>query len=428
MHWQYNPYAVPLVIVALMSAALVTYAWRRRTTPGAGPLTLLKLAVFVWSLGYVLGLSSTDLPSKVFWAKVQNPGIVAVPLMWLVLVIQYTGQEKWLTRRNLTLLAIIPLVTLLLAWTNDAHGLIWSHVSLYSINSLSMVEFIHGPAFWVYWGYSQLLLVVSAVLLLRSPANSQRTYRGQACVMLVGALAPWAGNALYLSDLNPFPGLDLTPFAFALSGIAAAWAVFRFRLLDIAPIARDAVIESMSDGVIVLDTQGHIVDLNPVAQQILGRSASDTIGAPASQVPPDGLDDTVPYDNSTITHHEITLGEGETQCRYDMRTSPLYDRRNRVTGSLVILRDITEQVRTEKALRESEARLRTLQDSIPIGILLIDAETHVIVDANPAAIAMIGAPWNRSSVPYVTTTSVQQRRDAAPSPTLGKHWIAQSAC
>ena len=86
------------------------------------------------------------------------------------------------------------------------------------------------------------------------------------------------------------------------------------------------------------------------------------------------------------------LGEGETQRRYDRRTSPLYDKRNRVTGSLVILRDITERVRTEKALRESEVRLRTLQDSIPDGILLIDAETHVIVDVNPAAVAMIGAP------------------------------------
>ena len=61
MHWQYNPYAVPLVIMALMLAALVTYAWRRRATPGAGPLALLLLAVLVWSLGYVLELSSTDL-------------------------------------------------------------------------------------------------------------------------------------------------------------------------------------------------------------------------------------------------------------------------------------------------------------------------------------------------------------------------------
>ena len=136
-----------------------------------------------------------------------------------------------------------------------------------------MIELTYGPAFWVYRGYSQLLLVVSAALLLRSLVHSQRIYRGQADAMLVGALAPLAGNALYLFGLNPFPGLDLTPFAFALTGIAAAWAVFRFRLLDIVPIARDAVIENMSDGVIVLDTQGRVVDLNPIAQQILDRSA-----------------------------------------------------------------------------------------------------------------------------------------------------------
>ncbi len=78
-------------------------------------------------------------------------------------------------------------------------------------------------------------------------------------------IAPWLGNALTIFGLKPFPGLDFTPFAFTISGLAVAWSLFRFRLFNIIPVAREAVIESMRDAVIVLDEQGRIVDLNPVA-------------------------------------------------------------------------------------------------------------------------------------------------------------------
>ena len=54
--------------------------------------------------------------------------------------------------------------------------------------------------------------------------------------------------------------------------------------------------------------------------------------------------------------------------------------------------DITERKRAEEALRDNEERLRTILDTIQAGVVVIDEEGHTIVDANPAALAMIGAP------------------------------------
>ncbi len=130
MHWQYTPYVLPLVIAAAVSAAVAFFAWRRRPAPGVMSLVFLMLGVCEWSLGYAVGMASADLAAKVFWAKVQYFGIVSVPVMWLILALQYTNREKWLTRRNRVLLAIMPLLTLLLAWTNESHGLIWSDMRL----------------------------------------------------------------------------------------------------------------------------------------------------------------------------------------------------------------------------------------------------------------------------------------------------------
>jgi PAS domain-containing protein len=244
------------------------------------------VGVSAWTAGYALELGAGDLAAKVFWAKVEYLGIAAVPLAWLVFALRYTGREGWLTRRNLALLAALPLVTLLLVWTNEAHGLVWSSTRLGAPGASPALEVDHGAWFWVHWSYSYLLLLLGTVLLVSMIARSMRMYRRQGVTLLLAAAAPWVGNGVYVLDLGPVPNLDLTPFAFLLSGVATALALFRFRLLDIVPVARDNVVEGMSDGVLVVDLQDRVVDANPAAGRILHWPASKAVGQPASRLVP----------------------------------------------------------------------------------------------------------------------------------------------
>ena len=358
MGWQYNAYVPPLVAAAAVSAALALFVWRRRPAPGTVPFVWLMLAVTEWSLGYALELGSTDLPGKLLWAKVQYLGIVFVPLAWLVFALQYTRRDKWLARRNLIWLSIVPCFTLLLVWTNDVHGLIWSSVKLDNSGSFPMLDLTYGAWWWVNFVYSYLLLLLSTFLLVQVLVRSPHLYRGQAGALLIGALAPWVGNVLYVSGLSPLPCLDLTPFAFTLTGLAVAWGLFHFQLLRIVPVARDAVVESMGDAVIVLDMQDRIADLNPAAQRLLGHAASEIIGQPASHVLsdwPDGSTELAEvlverYRDVREAYSEIVLGEGGAQRTFDLRISPLYDRRGRFTGRLVVAHDITERKQAERRL------------------------------------------------------------------------------
>lgn len=360
MHWQYTPYVLPLVIAAAMSATLALTAWQRRPASGATPSALLMLALAEWQLGYALELGSADLPSELFWAKAQYLGMVMVPVLWLAFVLQYTGREKWLTRHNLVLLTIEPLVTLLLVWTNEVHGLIYSNIEVYTNGSFSKLDETFGTWAWVDVAYSYMLLMLGTLLLIQALIRSPRLYRRQVGALLIGAFAPWAAEVLSISGLRPFPHLDLTPFAFTLTGLAMVWGLFRFRLLDIVPVAREAIIEGMNDGVIVLDTQNRIVDLNLAAQRIIGCPASETIGQPATQVLSDRPDLFERYRDVTEAHAEIVLGEEEAQRIYDLRILPLYGRRGRLTGRLVVLRDITERKQMEETLQASEQKYRKL--------------------------------------------------------------------
>jgi PAS domain S-box-containing protein len=356
--WQPTSYSLLLALAAVMAAVLAVYARSRRGTPGAREVTLLLLSVFVWCAAYALESASSGLALKVFWAKVEYLGIALAPLTWFAFALAYAGRDRWLTRRNLALLAVIPAVTLLLVTTNEAHGLVWSSTALEASGAFLVVE--HGAWFWVFWIYSYSMLVLGTFFLVSMLARSPGIYRRQGAALLVAVAAPWVGNGMYVLGLNPFPYLDLTPFAFLVSGMALSWGLFRFRFLELVPVARDALVEGMEDGVIVVDPGGRIVDLNPAAQRVLGTTASEAVGEPLSRLSPvldDLIDGYSAVDGDLEAHKEVDLGEGGTGRSYDLVLSSLRDRGGRRTGRLLVLRDVTERKHAEKEMIRQGAEL-----------------------------------------------------------------------
>ena len=351
MDWQYNTYTIPLLIAAAVSSAVALYAWRRRHAPAAAPLTAAMMTVVFWAMAYALELASIDLAAKILWAKVQYLGIVCVAVSWLVFALAYSGKEGWLTPLIKALLAVAPPLTLATVFTNDAHSLIWRDITLDTSNSVPVLMFSYGDGFWVLTGFSYLMLLASTVMLVKGVVRSPQLYRGQAAVLLVGVMAPWMGHALRISGLSPFRHLDLTPFAFTASGLASAFGLFRFRLLDILPVARDAVVEGMIDGMIVLDTKDRIADINPAAQQAVGHEGSKIIGRPIATILPIWPELIERDSEGAETRSEIILGEGEAARWFDLRISLLHDRRGRFSGRLGILRDVSQRKRAEEAVQ-----------------------------------------------------------------------------
>src|SRR6266700_3452908 len=394
MHWQFTPYVFPVMASAVVSAALASYAWHRRPAPGATSFSLLMLAVAGWSLAYALELVSSDLPAALFWDNIGWLGAACAPTLWLTFVLQYTGRARWLTRRNIAILMVEPLITLLLVGTNQFHGLIESNIRLDTSGSFTALEVTYGVWYWINIAYSYLLLFVGAILicmLIQSLVRSARLYLGQAVALLIAVVAPWVGNALTIFGLNPFPKLDLTPFAFTVTGVAMASSLFLFRLLDIIPVAREAVIESMRDAVIVLDEQNRIVDLNPAAQRLAVCTASKAVGQPFSQVFAAWPELVERYHDVTEADAEVVLGEGEALRYFDLRISPLYRRNGDlvVAGRLIVLNDITEHKQAERSLRESEERFRNIFAEAPIGMAVVGLDGTVL-QVNKTFCEMLG--------------------------------------
>ena len=249
MNWQYTPLVFPLLIATGVALGFAGFSWKRRPAIGATSFAIFMLAAAVWALGDALRLVSTDLPAKILWAKFRYLGVVAIPTAWLSLVLEYTRRERWLTRRNQILLAVEPVIFLLLVWTNENHHLIWrSDGELVMMGPWVVWHAPHGFLFWVHAAYSYLLLLLTTILLVLALfRRSLELSRMQAGILLIGTLTPLVGNVLSALHLVDIP-LDVTPFVFTLVGLPVAWGVSPFRLFDIVPVARRAVVNSMNDG------------------------------------------------------------------------------------------------------------------------------------------------------------------------------------
>jgi len=351
MNWQNMSYTLLLLVVFIIALFLAGIAWRYRTARGAKPLATLMLALVVWSGCYALSLTSASLPAKIFWLNWTYLGIVTIPTSWLLLALQYSGYDGWLTRRRLLLLTLVPLLTLLVIWTNAFHELFRSDAV---INDLGMLTATKEPAFWLHTAYSYVLLLLGTFFLVREALRLRHLYRGQAGMMLIGALVPWFGNVLSIFDIIPLSDLDLTPFAFLLTGGVISWCLFRYRLLDIVPVARDTIIESMEDGVMVLDAQNRIIDINPAACVFIGYTARDVVGQPirrALSLYPELIDR---YHDVTATRDEIVIYNSGQQQSFDLRISPLHDRSGCYSGRLIVLRNITRLTQATRELYQAK--------------------------------------------------------------------------
>jgi hypothetical protein len=245
-----SPSLIPAILffVAGVYAILGVYGWHHRESAAAKTFTWLMLAMGVWSLGYGMEVSSDLLQQKMFWAKVEYPGIVAVSVLWLKFALEYTEHTALLTRRIKILFWIIPVIIVALFWTGDIHHLVWQSVVIIQNNGLSLLDPEYGPMFWVHASYSYVLLLAGSAVLTVGLLRAPFLYRAQAIATIIAVIIPIMGNILYVFGLIPNSEIDFTPFFFLPSGLVLAWGITRYRLLDVIPPTQNAILQSLRDG------------------------------------------------------------------------------------------------------------------------------------------------------------------------------------
>jgi len=344
-----------LIAVSVISVITAFFTFKRHNLMDkTGALVIL--ASVLWVLGVALEMASTSYSVKVFWSKTQFVGMAIVPTGWFIYALQYVGHEKWVTRRNLALLSVAPLACLILVFTNETHSLIFSNATMSASNPFSPLDVTYGSLFWVFLWYTYTLLIFASLLSVQMLIRSRRLYRRQITALLITTVIPWVSSAIFCFDFGSLP-FNLTPLAYAMVGVVLVWInPSRLHLEDIIPVARDVVIDRMSDGVFVVDEQNRLLDLNSAAREIIGYSSKDAIGMKANQL--------LPFWHSLIENAQGLRASGKEVMMndriYDIRISSLQDWRGRLNCQVIVLRDITDHKRIEEELRRYSGHLEEL--------------------------------------------------------------------
>ncbi|MEA3349426.1 MAG: PAS domain S-box protein, partial [Chloroflexota bacterium] len=385
--WHLAAYPIILVFTASFAMLISYFAWQRRATLGSKTLALLMLAVTVWAFADTLEVLVTKASAKVFLSQISYIGIHSVSPLFLILALKYSQRKRYLIPGNIALLWVIPTIIIGLAATNQWHHLIWTKFSWDSVNPTILI-YHYGPAFWVGAIYSYLLTIIAIANLTWGVSHLPTIFQPQLTVLILAALLPWIGNFLYVIKQNPFPGRDLTPTAFLLTGILIAWSMFRYKFLDITPIARDKLIDTMLDAVIVVDDQFRVRDINQAAQSIVGKSNNAIIGEPAHKVLSHWpFLETLFRGQTDIPTKKDIISDKENRW-YELKTTPLQKHREYPQGWLITLHDISAHKELETALRESEALHRSVIESTNDGIAIV--QNSIVKYCNPQLASMLG--------------------------------------
>ena len=367
-----NAFSIFVFISAMFSGTAAVYAWGRRSSAGAVYLAAMLLCTTIWSAGYSMELTATEKQVLYFWLRVEYLGIAFMPLFILLFAFHYAGLGQFLTPKSLVAMSIIPVITLLLQWTNPWHGLFYSKVDVCLLKGMTLLKTGKGLGYWVNIAYTYTSLFLMAWLLVRMSWRKGALYRRQTLVIVIASLLPWTANVLYLIGLSPFPNLDLSPFTFSVMGILFIFGLFQLHIFNVMPVARSILIENMSDGVLVLNNENILVDINPAGRRLTGLSPATCIGKKI-----DALLFSWPGFLSSCRekqNFEYRMpGEGDSAQCLDVNVIKLIEPSGRHCGRLMILRNITAQKKLEaeredliSSLQEALERVKTLKGLLPI--------------------------------------------------------------
>ncbi len=340
-------YALIIILGGLLSLGLSFYAlFRLYDTPGGVYYCVATFLASMFGFSYLFELLSTTLKSTWFWLRAEYVFLPFIPAFTLLMCCAYVGYrpKRWMY----VILFAIPLSTVIMQHTNELHHLYYTSLHLSTDTPFPVSRIEHGPYFYVHSIYLYVCLAIGVLLLLNQARQVRLRFRLQILTMVAGLLTPVIASLFYVSGQSMY-GIDLGPVFISVSFIFHSIALFRYRMFNVAPIARDIVFESMTDGVLVINENDVVVDYNHAMKELMLGVTSNLIGRSMEDILQDRPELIEMFEAGQDCEH-IGWYENVRYC-YRIRFSPVFGKNSEQVGRIIHVSDITEQANLQDQLQ-----------------------------------------------------------------------------
>ncbi len=347
------PYLVSLGI----SLGLFLYLAGKRNAKGAFAFSWYLLAQALWLAGFVFGLASENLLSKILWSDLKwfasAIAIVALP----VFAVQYAEQTVKRKKLLFGLILILPSLLVVCLVSDLFLGCLHKSPAINPLPHFSELTYELPPFIYAYVFYAYGIGIWSVSLLAGRVLRRQNLYRVQTLILAASIAIPVFGTLLPLLGIRVIATLDPTPLTSALGNLTLILGFARFRVFEVAPIGRDKVFEAMVDPVVILDNKNLVSDANNAMLNLLGKKPNEVIGRQAKEVFNGFPIPIKQYLQASYARAEANFTLRGVEVSYEMTVWPIYNERKEMAGRVYISHDITAQKELERELRKLNAEL-----------------------------------------------------------------------
>ncbi|QJC53963.1 diguanylate cyclase [Paenibacillus albicereus] len=345
-------YIVLSSLSGVLNLLIAIYALFIRGMVSLRRIYLLLCGSFVlYTLGAAFEKASDTLTGVLFWTAVQYAGMPFAAPLTLLMALELIGKPDLLPRWAKRLLFVIPTVSFALVSTSSYHSWFYREMRFETVDGVRSIAFDMGQWYIVHGIFTSGTLMLSLVLVLIRLAQRSRGFKLQLAAVAVGIAVPVASSLAYLLGLSPYD-VDPVPIVLCLTSALYAWAFLRADLITIVPVARDSVMESMGEGVLVMDADWRLLDTNRSARLLLPELENAAVGGSFREF---GL----PAEASAAFHAALasagqavpfSRGQGDDALHYEVYSAPVPRGAGRRGGHLLVLRDTTERRRLQEEL------------------------------------------------------------------------------
>jgi PAS domain S-box-containing protein len=369
---QSNPYLIWQLLPGLILFIIGLYIQSRPVKKReSNVFSALMFSGSLWAVTSAIQLITPNPGWQKFWNNITFLGIMVVPTSWFLLAAKLTGFAQKQIDRNEKWFWAVPFLLYIALLTSNFHKTFFTGHEIIQAGGYAALQNEYGPLFYVHTAYSYMLLLFGMLIIGRSLVKDFKKYGSQAYGLIIGILAPLVGNIYYLFGSVPAGFPDPTPMIFTVTGVSFAWSIFGGHLLEVVPLAHDAIVRKLSAGIIILDAEKHVKDINPAAIKMLGLPAMSYLEFPFNKMLKENPDVTerilASLETQAVGDSEFQADIPETGYSLEVLTSRIKDNLGNLTGWLIQLNDVSEQKQAEANLvtaRETlESVLDTLQDS-----------------------------------------------------------------